>query len=90
MEIEFDPAKNAENVQKHGIPLTLAVSFEWELAVIREDKRDNYSEQRFEATSFIGNKIFVFVFCLCEESVRAISLRQAEPWEARRYANHQD
>jgi uncharacterized DUF497 family protein len=88
MKIEFDPAKDAENLKSHGVSLTLAESFEWEIASIREDNRDAYGEQRFEATSFIGDRVFIFVFCLRGEHVRAISLRRAEPWEARRYANH--
>jgi uncharacterized DUF497 family protein len=90
VKVEFDPVKDAENLDKHGVPLILAESFEWEIAAVREDKREAYGEQRFEATSFIGDRIFVFVFCLRgDDVVRAISLRKALPSEARRYANHQ-
>jgi uncharacterized DUF497 family protein len=87
VDIAFDPIKSAENIRKHGVPLTLAESFEWETAVFREDTREHYGEQRFEATGFIGDRIFVFVFSPRGDTVRAISLRKALPKEARRYAN---
>ncbi|MCL2161724.1 MAG: BrnT family toxin [Betaproteobacteria bacterium] len=88
MEITFDPAKNAENRKRHGVSLSQARSFEWETSVLREDDRASYGERRFEATGFIGDQIYVFVFCLRDEKIRAISLRKALPREARRYANH--
>jgi uncharacterized DUF497 family protein len=91
VKITFDPAKNALNQEKHGVPLVLAESFEWDTSIVNEDDRMRYNEQRFVATGFIGNSVFVFVFCyLGDETVRAISLRRAEPKEARKYANHQN
>ena len=88
MKIVFDPAKDAINQKRHGVSLALAESFEWETSVLREDDRTAYGEQRFEATGFIGDQIYVLVFCLRGEEIRPISLRKALPREARRYANH--
>ncbi len=31
MKIEFDPAKDASNHEKHGVSLTLAAELDWEL-----------------------------------------------------------
>jgi uncharacterized DUF497 family protein len=90
MKIEFDRAKNAVNQKKHGVSLALAESFEWERAVFHEDDRERYDEQRFEATGFIGDAIYVLVFCHRGDRIRPISLRKARPREARKYANHQD
>ena len=49
MEIEFDPAKDAANVAKHGISLQAAEEFDWNAAIEREDDRFDYGETRFVA-----------------------------------------
>jgi len=88
MEYEFDPDKNAANIEKHGLPLTLVEFFEWDSADTREDNRYDYPEQRFEATGLIGERVYVVIYCLCEDTARVISLRKAEKWEARRYVRY--
>jgi len=86
--IEFDPAKNAANLRKHGVPLALAADFEWGTARIEEDTRFDYQEQRFKATGYIGMRLYVLIYCLPDddEITRIISLRPAEPKEYRQYA----
>jgi uncharacterized protein len=42
MEIEFDPEKNARNIELRGISLEEADLFEWEGAVIIPDTRRDY------------------------------------------------
>jgi len=85
--IEFDPAKDAANLRKHGVSLALAADFEWDTAHIEEDKRFDYEEQRFKATGYIGMRLYVLIYCLIDDdSTRAISLRPAEPKEYRQYA----
>lgn len=49
MNYEFDPAKDASNLDKHGLPLADAEGFEWESAVVHEDTRKQYAEQRLAA-----------------------------------------
>ena len=39
IEIEFDPAKDAKNLAKHGVSLAAAVDFDWATARIEEDVR---------------------------------------------------
>jgi uncharacterized DUF497 family protein len=39
MEIEFDPAKEAGNIAKHGVFLKAAEGFYWDTAFEREDDR---------------------------------------------------
>ena len=39
MEIEFDPAKEAENIAKHGVSLQATEGFDWDTAFEREDDR---------------------------------------------------
>ena len=87
MTILFDPAKDALNRLKHGISLGDADKFEWETALVREDLRHAYGERRFEAMGYIGLRLFVLVYCLRDQGVRAISLRKANQREVARYAS---
>ncbi len=85
MDYEFDPAKDDGNLDKHGLSLADAEGFEWETAVVREDARQRYAEQRFEATGLIGDRLHVMVYCLRGNAVRVISLRKANSREVKRY-----
>ncbi|MDR2213864.1 MAG: BrnT family toxin [Pseudomonadales bacterium] len=86
MDYEFDPAKDRINQKRHGISLSEAGGFEWDTAVIREDRRYHYSEQRFEATGYIGLRLRVMVYCERGGVTRVISLRFANKREEKRYA----
>jgi hypothetical protein len=85
MSYEFDPVKVESNLDKHGVSLADADGFEWETAVVREDTRKQYPEQRFEAKGLIGERLYVMVYCLRADAVRVISLRKANPREVNRY-----
>ena len=87
MRYEFDPAKNSINIAKHqGVSLADAEGFEWVTAVIREDTRKQYPEQRFEATGYIGERLYVMIYCVRSNATRIISLRKANSREENRYA----
>lgn len=83
---EFDAAKDARNIDKHGLSLADADGFEWETAVVREDTRKPYAEQRFEAVGYIGLRLHVMVYCLRGDAIRVIGLRRANAREVKRYA----
>ena len=85
MNYEFDPTKDEGNLDKHGLQLADAEGFDWETAVVREDARRQYAEQRFEATGLIGDRLHVLVYCWREDAVRVISLRKANMREVKRY-----
>lgn len=85
MDYEFDPAKDDGNLDKHGLSPADAEGFEWETAVVREDARKRYAEQRFEAMGLIGDRLHVMVYCLRGNAVRVISLRKANSREVKRY-----
>jgi len=85
-DIEYDAAKDTLNQRKHGVSLALAECFEWDTAQIEEDTRFDYEEQRFKATGYIGQRLYVMIFCPRGDLTRVISLRRAEPKEYRRYA----
>ena len=71
---------------KHGLSLADAEGFEWEEAVIHEDTRKLYAEPRFEATGYIGERLYVMVYCWRSETLRVISLRKANKREEKQYA----
>jgi uncharacterized DUF497 family protein len=82
----FDLVKDRSNQAKHGVSLAEAHAFEWDAALIREDRRHDYGELRFDALGYIGPRLFVMVFCLRGDDIRIISLRKANQREVARYA----
>jgi len=86
LDYEFDAAKDESNLVKHGLLLADSEGFEWETAVVREDTRKCYSEPRFEATGYIGERLHVMIYCIRGEAIRIISLRKANKREESRYA----
>jgi len=86
MIIQFDPAKDAKNIDKHGVSLAAAEGFEWEQAVRWPDRRRNYGEDRIAGLGYIGDRLFYVVFAARGEERRIISLRKANQREVKRYA----
>jgi uncharacterized protein len=85
MKIEFDPDKNARNIELRGIPLAEAARFEWSSAVIAPDTRRDYGEPRYRAFGFIEDRLHALVFTPREGAIRVISLRKANRREVYRY-----
>jgi len=86
MQYEFDPIKNAANTAKHGLPFEAMQFFDWKTAQIENDERFDYPETRFKATGYIGQRLYVVIFCVRSDSKRIISLRKANKREERHYA----
>ncbi len=87
MKIEFDPAKDAINVEKHGVSLSRVVDMEM-LAVLPDDRRV-YGEQRFRAFGLIDGAAFSVAFAIRGATLRPISLRRAHKKEYDRYVSSQ-
>jgi len=87
IKIEFDPAKYARNIEKHGLSLSLAELLEWELLLATEDTREGYGEIRMIGFAPIGNKVYCVVFTEHDDIYRIISLRKALPKEVSVYAS---
>jgi uncharacterized DUF497 family protein len=81
---EFDPAKEAVNLSKHGISLARWVDPKVR-AIVRDDRFD-YGEQRFRAYGHIEGIAHCLVFTIRDERRRPISLRRAHAKEMKRYA----
>lgn len=85
MRIEFDPAKDRANRNKHGISLAAAADIDLERATVIEDRRFDYGEARFVAYAPIAGRLHALWFTMRGETVRAIGLRRANRRERRRY-----
>lgn len=85
MHITFDPTKDAANVAKHGLSLTLAAQLEWDSAVVWLDERRAYGEARKCALALLGERLFFVAFVDRADGRRVISLRKANNREVRRY-----
>lgn len=87
MKIEFDHAKDAANVAKHGVSLALADKLEWDLIISHADDRKDYGEPREIGLAPIGTRVFCVVFVQRGEHCRIISLRKANSREVKYYAS---
>jgi len=86
VDIEFDPAKDAANLAKHGISLSEAAEFDFTAAVITIDGRFDYGEVRFRAFAYADGQGRCLVFTAISSTViRAISYRRARQKEMQRY-----
>jgi uncharacterized DUF497 family protein len=85
MAITFDPAKDAANIAKHGVSLSLTGEMELSAAVIVIDDRKAYGEARYLAFGLIAGRAHCLVFTVRGVDVRVISLRRANRKEVTRY-----
>lgn len=85
MQIDFDPAKDAANVAKHGVSLALAEDLDWDLLLCHPDDRRDYGELREVGFAPVGRRVYAVVFVQKDEALRIISLRKANGREVIRY-----
>jgi uncharacterized protein len=80
---DFDPAKEAINLSKHGVSLARWVDLDMKVTFV-DDRRD-YGEIRYRAYGFIDGLAYYLAFTNRNGRVRPISLRRAHAKEMRRY-----
>ena len=86
MEIGYDPQKNAWNIRERGLSFDDAAALDWTTARIRQDRRKDYGEGRFQALiEGPGGKLYVVVFTMRGEVIWIISFRRARDRERRSY-----
>jgi len=89
MEITFDPAKDAANIERRGLSLTLAGDIDWGFAYEWQDERKDYAEVRMVALAPIGDRLFCVAYvdrpADAPTERRIISLRKANLREMRLY-----
>lgn len=89
MFFEFDPAKSAANLAKHGI------DFEAAQALWQDDRRATGStrspdEERWMVVGMIDGKLWSAVATYRGDAIRLISVRRARPKEAAAYDAQDD
>lgn len=83
MDIEFDDAKDAANIAKHGVSLVLgAVVLENPIGEVLDDRRD-YGERRLNAFGMVNGRLFACAYTVRGEARRIISVRRASRQEQR-------
>jgi uncharacterized DUF497 family protein len=85
MRIEFDPAKDASNQEKHGLSLALASALDWDAALVWVDDRYEYGELRMIALAPDTGILYYVAFVDRDEARRIISLRKANRREVKHY-----
>jgi len=85
MRIEFDPAKDASNLEKHGLSLALAAELDWDASLVWVDERYEYGELRMIALAPDTGILYYVAFVDRGETRRIISLRKANRREVKHY-----
>jgi len=86
MPSSFDPAKDAENLRKHGISLTEGDGVLNDPLALTIEDRSSQGEQRFISIGMnVFGKLRVVIYALRGDDARIISVRKAEPKEVRSY-----
>ncbi|MEY4091893.1 MAG: hypothetical protein RLZZ496_1075 [Pseudomonadota bacterium] len=81
MEIEFNPLKNARNIDERGLSFEQVREFDFETALYVVDDRHDYGETRIRALGFVGPRLHVLVFVEVPKGIRVISFRKANKRE---------
>ncbi len=87
---EWDPAKAAINLRKHGVSFETAMRVFSDPFALAEQDRIEGGEQRWRTIGVVEGWLFVLVAHTVREDnefevIRIISARRAEPKERRRY-----
>ncbi|HET7396369.1 MAG TPA: BrnT family toxin [Gammaproteobacteria bacterium] len=86
--MEFDPAKDAANLSKHGVSLSLASELDWDAALVWVDDRFGYDEMRMIALAPKTETQYYVAFAERGEICRIISLRRATRHEVKYYVEN--
>ena len=88
MRIEFDKAKDAINLSKHGVSLSLALELDWDDALVWIDDRFEYGELRMVALAPETSILYFVAFVDRSRVRRIISLRRANRREVKYYVEN--
>jgi hypothetical protein len=86
MDIEFDTAKDAANIAKHGVSLALGELVFGDVDHIAiASHRPIDGEDRFKVIGMVEAKLWTAVYVMRGTSFRFISVRRSNDGEARSY-----
>ncbi|MGC2161024.1 MAG: BrnT family toxin [Silvibacterium sp.] len=88
MEFEWDAGKAASNLRKHRISFPFAAEiFLDKNRTERQDKNDDYDEDRWITIGLVDEIEIVVVYTIRNENIRIISARKANSHERQAYWN---
>ena len=90
MDITYDSAKDAVNIEKHGVSLSAAGALDWDGALVWVDDRRDYGEVRHCALGVAGERVYFVAFADRGDERRIISMRKANNREKMLYAEISD
>ena len=90
MDCEWDEAKRAANLAKHGVDFPAAAAVLEARPLVFADERRDYGEARYVALGELAGRLLVVVFTLRGQAVRIISARKANAREVQLHARHQE
>ncbi len=85
MDFEWDPAKNAANIAKHGIDFDDACRMFDGPTLEKVDDREEYRETRVAAIGMVEGRELYVVYTMRGERCRIISARRANRDERQAY-----
>lgn len=88
-EFEYDPAKSATNLKKHGIDFEKAQEL-WRCRVVKVPVAGDYGERRYAMLGMIDGKHWTVIVTFRGESIRIISARRSRVKEASYYDAKKD
>jgi len=86
MKFEWDPQKNATNLQKHGLDFADAHFVFDHPLLVRVDDREEYGEDRWIGIGLLALRVVVIIFTEPRpDTIRVISFRKATSDERKQY-----
>ena len=84
--LTWDKAKRESNIKNHKLDFAGCDAIWDHFTVTREDKRQDYGEERLVCFGRLGAQVVVMVYTERPSGSHVISLRKAEKHEARYYS----
>ena len=81
----WDESKRRRNIDVHGLDFEGADAIWADFTITREDTREKYDEKRLVTFGLLNAEVVVLVHTDRDDDLHIISLRRAEPYEARYY-----
>lgn len=79
--MEFDAAKNAANIAKHGVSFEEIEFLDDTTVVINRDNRKDYGEVRFVSYGMLCGRLHCLIWTIRNGEMRPISFRKANKRE---------
>lgn len=85
MKIEYDTAKNTQNIAKHGVSFEQVAELDWSSVVSQPDTRKEYGEVRVLSYGMINGRLYTLIWTARNDNIRPISFRKANKKEGSKY-----